>query len=94
MATDPSADVVRAAAYAAGRLGMKGAGVAAESREMIEKVGYEKTLELAQKEKGDAGQGKEIFARVGCVGCHTVTASEPPKGPYLGGSPSGTAGRS
>lgn len=85
MAADPDADVVRAAAFAAGRLGLKTAGVAAESREPIEKVGYDATVALVLKDKGDPAQGKEVFTKVGCVGCHTVSPDEPPKGPFLGG---------
>ena len=34
--------------------------------------------------KGDAKRGEQLFTQVGCVSCHTVKASEPVKGPYLG----------
>jgi len=34
---------------------------------------------------GDAKRGKELFTSQGCVACHTTTADELPKGPFLGG---------
>ncbi|QOV89178.1 DUF7133 domain-containing protein [Humisphaera borealis] len=80
---DKTPEVATAAAYAAERIGLKGTGVPAGPT--IEQTGYEKTLAFTTKAKGNAEKGKELFTRVGCVGCHTVSASEPPKGPYLGG---------
>jgi putative heme-binding domain-containing protein len=84
MSTDPSPEVVRAAGFAAERLGMKVSAVP-ELREQIQKVGFEKTVLLVQKEKGDVTFGAELFARQGCIACHTVSPTEPPKGPFLGG---------
>jgi len=37
------------------------------------------------KTPGDAKRGKELFTKQGCVACHTVSSSETPKGPFLGG---------
>ncbi|HEX8916568.1 MAG TPA: discoidin domain-containing protein [Humisphaera sp.] len=85
MAGDKNVEVVKAAGYAAGRLGLKGVGGDTTKLELIEKVGYDKTVEVVRKEKGEAAVGKELFSKVGCVGCHTVSADEPPKGPFLGG---------
>jgi len=34
--------------------------------------------------RGDVGRGEQIFAQIGCNGCHTVKSSEPLKGPFLG----------
>ena len=45
----------------------------------------EKVVSAVRREKGDAKAGAELFARQGCVACHTVSADEPPKGPFLGG---------
>ena len=42
-------------------------------------------MALTAKEKGDAKRGRELFARQGCVACHTTSAEETPKGPFLGG---------
>ena len=33
---------------------------------------------------GDRGRGEQLFSQAGCVACHTVKASEPMKGPFLG----------
>jgi putative heme-binding domain-containing protein len=85
MRTDPGADVARAAGVAAERLGLKNKDSAAETRVLIETLSYEKALEMAQREKGDPKAGGELFVRQGCVACHTVAATEAPKGPFLGG---------
>src|SRR5207253_7073202 len=52
---------------------------------LIEKLPYEQVVAAATKEKGDAERGKELFTKLGCVQCHTTSAQEPPKGPFLGG---------
>jgi putative heme-binding domain-containing protein len=46
---------------------------------------YEDVVAEAIKIKGDAGQGRDLFLRQGCIACHTTTPNEPPKGPMLGG---------
>jgi len=51
---------------------------------VIEKLAYDDVLSRAQKEKGDAVLGSQLFVRQGCVACHTVNQSETPKGPFLG----------
>jgi putative heme-binding domain-containing protein len=79
-------EVASAAAYAANRLGIGKAGTpATPAADTIETVGYDKTVAFVLKEKGDAALGKELFTRLGCIACHTTTADEPPKGPFLGG---------
>lgn len=85
MLTDSSADVVRAANFAAEELDMKHAGPSADTREMISSLGFEKTFALAIETKGDAVRGKELFTKQGCIACHTVSPGEAPKGPFLGG---------
>jgi putative heme-binding domain-containing protein len=34
---------------------------------------------------GDVATGRRLFEQQGCAGCHTTSAAEPEKGPYLGG---------
>jgi putative heme-binding domain-containing protein len=85
MQSNANADVARAAGFAAERLGVTSKDPAAAARVAIETLSYEKVLETAQREKGDAKAGQELFVRQGCVACHTVTPDEPPKGPFLGG---------
>jgi putative heme-binding domain-containing protein len=36
------------------------------------------------KTKGDKARGEVLFTQAGCVACHTVKATDPAKGPYLG----------
>ena len=33
---------------------------------------------------GDRARGEQLFSQAGCVACHTVRASDPMKGPFLG----------
>jgi len=82
---DQNTEIAAAAAYAADRLGLGVAGKPMPAAETIDQAGYDTTLAFAIKAKGDVEKGKEIFTRVGCIGCHTTTPNEPPKGPYLGG---------
>jgi putative membrane-bound dehydrogenase-like protein len=55
-----------------------------ENRISIETLAYERILAEAQKEKGDAKLGSQLFVRQGCVACHTISSAETPKGPFLG----------
>jgi putative heme-binding domain-containing protein len=73
------ADAARAAAKTL-RLGPPAVGSA-----VVEKLKYEDVVASVLKQKGDAKTGAEVFARVGCVACHTTSAEEAPKGPFLGG---------
>jgi putative heme-binding domain-containing protein len=52
---------------------------------LIEKLDYHELMARVMKEKGDAKAGRDLFTRAGCAACHTATADEPLKGPYLGG---------
>lgn len=52
---------------------------------LIEKMSFEETRAAALKTKGDFKAGEELFTRLGCVACHTTSATEAPKGPFLGG---------
>jgi putative heme-binding domain-containing protein len=36
------------------------------------------------KTKGDIELGEQLFTRQTCVACHTTSANQPPKGPFLG----------
>ncbi len=55
-----------------------------ERKDAIKHLKYDDILASAQKEKGDAAVGARLFAKQGCIACHTTAKSEPPKGPYLG----------
>jgi putative heme-binding domain-containing protein len=45
---------------------------------------YEAIAAEALKATGDAKLGAVIFLKQGCIACHTVSPTEPLKGPYLG----------
>jgi len=78
MDVDPA--IAAAAAYATGRLEE-----IAKPHETVLGLGYDAAAAAAAKLPGNPNRGKEVFAAQGCVACHTVSESEPPKGPYLGG---------
>lgn len=86
MMTDPNPDIARAAAFAAEQLNLKlKPPVIPEPKADIKNLGFDKTVAIALKEKGDPKIGIELFTRQGCVVCHTVSPDQPPKGPFLGG---------
>jgi putative heme-binding domain-containing protein len=35
--------------------------------------------------RGAVGRGQQLISELGCTACHTVSANDPPKGPFLGG---------
>jgi putative heme-binding domain-containing protein len=86
LTTNSNAQIATAAKSAAQQLGSTGnatsSGNAAGA--LIEKMKYEDVVALALKDKGNAALGKELFTKQGCIQCHTVSAEEPPKGPFLG----------
>ena len=87
--SDKNPEVSSAASLAAQRTGMARTGMpntgTASPADMIEKLGYDKTVASVLSAKGDAVAGKELFTRIGCIACHTTSADEAPKGPFLGG---------
>ena len=42
-------------------------------------------LDGVVKARGTAGRGQQLVTELGCTACHTVSSSDAPKGPYLGG---------
>jgi putative heme-binding domain-containing protein len=53
-------------------------------RVTIKTLPYEQVVAEALPMKGDPKAGAELFARQGCIACHTVSPNDPPKGPFLG----------
>jgi putative membrane-bound dehydrogenase-like protein len=51
--------------------------------EVIGTLAYEKVLAEAMKLKGDVAEGAKLYTQQGCVGCHTISKDQPPKGPML-----------
>jgi len=83
MESNSDAKVAQAATSAAQSLGLDRPSV--ESGPLIPTLSYEAVVSQTVKIKGDAKLGAALFTRQGCVICHTVSASEPPKGPLLAG---------
>lgn len=50
----------------------------------IAKIPYEDVVKRAASASGDAKVGEKLFESVGCIKCHTINKSDPPKGPFLG----------
>lgn len=85
LAKDARPEVQKAAAQAAERLGLaKDAGAGATGT-LIETLPYEQVVATATADKGDARIGAQLFVKQGCIACHTVSADDAPKGPFLGG---------
>lgn len=81
--TSDDARVAAAAKRAAARLKLDRLPAAALTP--IKGMPYDQVLAALAKVRGDVTEGARVFNRAGCVNCHTVAASEPVKGPYLGG---------
>ena len=77
---DPRPEVAAAATNAAQQLGL-----GFSTGPTIAALGFDKTLATVTGTKGDAAKGAEWFTRLACANCHTVSADQPPKGPFLGG---------
>jgi putative heme-binding domain-containing protein len=50
----------------------------------IGKMAVEDVLLAFDTVKGNSKKGRELFTRQGCIACHTLDKSEPPKGPFMG----------
>jgi putative membrane-bound dehydrogenase-like protein len=83
--TDTRPEVRQAAETAAKQLKIDPASAEKPAGPAIDSLPYEKVVAEALKEKGDSKIGAQLFLNQGCVACHTVSAEEPPKGPFLGG---------
>lgn len=85
---DPNPQVREAATVAANRLDLnhkarrRGNGTPEPT---IASLTFDQVVAGLQKEKGDPSLGAELFQKQGCLACHTISADEPPKGPFLGG---------
>jgi putative heme-binding domain-containing protein len=85
LAGDPRPGLSKAAAFAADRLGLKAEPGPTAGQPLIESLPYDQVVTAAAKEPGEPKAGRELFLKQGCVACHTVSATEPLKGPFLGG---------
>ena len=84
-ASDADASVATAAKEALKKLNIDPAKYAAkQTGPLISTLKVDDVLAEVMKTKGDKSRGETLFTQAGCVACHTVKASEPPKGPFLG----------
>ena len=56
----------------------------AAKKGQIGKMSIEDVLLILKKAKGDRKKGEEVFARQGCMVCHTTKKGEALKGPFMG----------
>jgi putative heme-binding domain-containing protein len=80
---DPTEEVRREAEFAASQMRLDQD--ANSSGPKIAALKFEDVLDEAIKQPGDAARGAQLFARQGCVSCHTVSQNEALKGPLLAG---------
>ena len=82
--TDGRPEVAAAAKDAARALKL-GEAASGTTGPLLETLKYDEVVATVTKGKGDARRGGEIYAKAGCVACHTTRGDETPKGPFLGG---------
>lgn len=82
---DANTEVAKAAQETVKRLKLDPEKFRAEAK--APKVGdlaLEAVFSQVLETKGEVSRGEQLFAQIGCNGCHTVKADEPLKGPFLG----------
>ena len=79
-ATDPDKTVAAAAKKAIDRLKLE---TAPSTGPLIGTLKVEDVLTTVLNTKGTVARGKDVYAQLGCANCHTVSPSEPPRGPIL-----------
>ncbi|MBS0207164.1 MAG: discoidin domain-containing protein [Planctomycetes bacterium] len=72
-----------AALYAMARLELDKEPPLDPKKPQLATLKYEDLVSQTEPMKGDAKYGQRLFSRQGCVACHTVSQSEPIKGPLL-----------
>lgn len=76
-------EVKAAAQYAVTRLELDKEPPIDPAKPLIGGLKFDDLIRLAEPLKGDVKYGQRLFSRQGCVACHTVSQSEPIKGPLL-----------
>ncbi len=83
--TDPDAAVAKAAQDAIKKLKIDPEKLAIkQTGPLISTLKVDDVVAQVMKTKGDRARGETLFTQAGCVACHTVKATEPAKGPFLG----------
>lgn len=76
-------EVKVAAQYAVTRLELDKEPPIDPKKPLIAALSFDDVVKQTEPLKGDAKYGQRLFSRQGCVACHTVSQSEPIKGPLL-----------
>ena len=79
-ATDADKTVASAAKKAIDRLKLE---TTPATGPLIGTLKVEDVLTAVMNTKGTIARGKDVYAQLGCANCHTVSPSEPPRGPIL-----------
>ena len=56
----------------------------ARAKGQVGKMSIEDVMLALDDIKGDAKKGELLFTRQGCIACHSTSADQPAKGPYMG----------
>ena len=56
----------------------------ARTKGQVGKMSIEDVILAIGDVKGDAKKGELLFAKQGCIACHTTSSDQAPKGPYMG----------
>ncbi len=83
---DPDPEIARTARATLRRLRIDPADftAAAPPTPKLSDLALDQVLEEVTSLHGARDRGEQLFSELSCVGCHTVRADEPLKGPYLG----------
>jgi putative membrane-bound dehydrogenase-like protein len=82
---DANSEVAKAASETVKRLKIDPEKFRAEAKApKVGELSLDAVLAQVLDTKGEPARGEQIFAQIGCNGCHTVKADEPLKGPFLG----------
>ena len=78
--SDPDKAVAAAAKKAVDRLKLE---TAPSTGPLIGTLKVDDVLAAVLTTKGSVARGKDLYTQLGCFNCHTVSPSEPPRGPIL-----------
>ncbi|MDB5349792.1 MAG: Trehalose utilization [Planctomycetota bacterium] len=83
--TDPDAAVASAARSTAASMHLDPARMARlHTGPRVGDLTLDEILKTSETPTNERSEGERIFGQLSCVNCHTVTAGDPPRGPFLG----------
>ena len=82
---DTNPDVAQAARYAVQQLGIDAEAIKADALlPRISSLEEAKVLDAVANTSGNVQRGQQLVNELSCTACHTFSANETPKGPFLG----------